>query len=85
MTLSKHAAAGLAAALMLAACSTEAPPDLSDGAPVVNRSGEVVGTADPEEMDRAAGGGDLAEVYRNGELVGHFGPDGFTPVAEQDG
>lgn len=83
MRCSKHVAAA-AAALMLAACSSEAPPDLSDSAPVMNRSGEVVGTADPEEMDRAAREGGTAEVYRDGELVGHVGPDGFTPASEQD-
>lgn len=73
-------AAGL---MLLAACGpADEPPDLSDGAPVLNRQGQVVGTADPEAIDEAAQGGEPAEVYSDGELVGHFGSDGFEPVGD---
>ena len=70
-----------AVAANTAACRpAEQPPDLTHGAPVVNRQGDVVGTADPQELDRAATGEADAEVYRDGELVGHFGRHGFVPI-----
>lgn len=61
-------------------CSPQAQPDLSGGEPVVDRRGEVVGTADPDDVRRAIEGGEPAEVYSDGRLVGHFGEDGFEPT-----
>lgn len=76
-------AASVAAIVLMTACApAEEPPDFSDGAPVLNRQGQVVGTADPEAIDEAAQGGEPAEVHSDGELVGHFGPDGFEPLGE---
>lgn len=70
----------LALTVAVSACGpAEEPPDITDGVPIADRHGEVVGTADPGEFEEAISGGDKAAVYNDGELVGHFGPDGFVP------
>lgn len=72
----------LLAGLVASAVSCGAPaeaPDVTGGVPVVDASGRHVGTADPSEFDRAIEGGSPAPVFRDGRLVGHFGPDGYEP------
>lgn len=75
-------AAHLAALVIFVGCGpTDEAPDVTNGVPVADRSGEHVGTADPSEFDRAVEGGPPAPVYRDGEHVGDFGPDGYEPLA----
>lgn len=76
-----HRAVPVLVAVMLAACNpTVAPPASPEGVPIVDHSGQTVGTADPEAVDEAVDGGPPAEVCRDGEVVGHFGQDGFVPA-----
>lgn len=68
--------------LVGAACTdvgSDNPPDWSGGVPVVDMDGQTVGSADPDEMADTLEGGDPAEVRKDGEVVGHFGPT-FIPL-----
>lgn len=68
----------------LAGCSTASPPDTSEGVPIVNDSGTVVGTADPEDISSARASNGVVPVYDDeGTQVGNFTPEGgFTPAEE---
>ena len=68
-----------------AACgpAPASPPEYTDGAPIVNRYGDVVGTADPDELAEVGVSIERTEVYEDGELVGYFViEDGFVPLDE---
>lgn len=70
----------LAFGVAVSACGpADLAPVMTDGVPIVDRQGEIVGTADPDDFDEAVSGGREAAVYRDRELVGHFGSDGFVP------
>ena len=58
------------------------PPDTTNGAPIANRQGEIVGTADPDDLDRLGVSLDRVEVHEDGELVGYFEVGGFVPLEE---
>ena len=73
-----------ATALMLVAvaCGStpSSPPQYPGGEPIANRYGEVVGTADPEELSKVGVSIERTEVHEDGELVGYFEEDGFVPL-----
>lgn len=80
MTLPRVAAVAVLIAITAACGNPVQPPDVTDGVPVVNESGEHVGTADQDEFDSAVEGGPPAPVFRDGRHVGHFGPEGYEPL-----
>lgn len=60
----------------------DGPYGLGDMVPVGSMSGEVHGEALLDDLHSMSSGGDPAEVYDDGELVGHMTLDGFVPLDE---
>jgi hypothetical protein len=71
--------------LALGGCTAETAPDSQATVPVANRSGEIVGQADAEALERAMDGGEPAEVISDGRVVGYFDENGFTSVESPGG
>lgn len=81
--VTRPSVASTAALMLLAvACgpTPASPPEYPGGVPIADRYGEVVGTADPEELFEVGVSIDRTEVHQDGELVGYFEEDGFIPL-----